>query len=314
MGKENGSATVVPEDAVRKVVVKRQCSQLEVELLQLQHQREKEDNVQLALAQANKKRGGGGGKVVVKRGGGGGDEKKEKREQEALQRVRADLDAFVADNTRTQHDFSPSLSSSERALLHEWAEELGLEHSSSGFGRNRHIMVKKRFAPDTHINGQDEIEELLYYNGYVGLSGPLVNAAGRHMAAGPASPEGVNTALVVPVEYLNNRVRRDGNESHITLVTKSEVEQVLPSPTDGAIEIFLATLAETAVDDWQDVGLGRLTEGEANEVFFRVVRWESGQKARAALGLPPKDFHITVGFKKADIHHRAKNESTLVQA
>ena len=104
VGKEGGSATVVPEDAVRKVVVKRQCSQLEVELLQLQHQREKEDNVQLALAQANKKRGGGGGgKVVVKRGGGGGDEKKEKREQEALQRVRADLDAFVADNTRMQH-------------------------------------------------------------------------------------------------------------------------------------------------------------------------------------------------------------------
>ncbi len=101
VGKENGSATVVPEDAVRKVVVKRQCSQLEVELLQLQHQREKEDNVQLALAQANKKRGGGGG--GKKRGGGGGDEKKEKREQEALQRVRADLDAFVADNTRTQH-------------------------------------------------------------------------------------------------------------------------------------------------------------------------------------------------------------------
>jgi hypothetical protein len=26
-------------------------------------------------------------------------------------------------------------------------------------------MVKKRFAPDTHINGQGEIEELLYYNG-----------------------------------------------------------------------------------------------------------------------------------------------------
>lgn len=294
---------------MRKVVVKRQCSQLEVELLQLQHQREKEDNV-LAVAQAKKKKRGGGGK----KRGGGGDEKKEKREQEALQRVRADLDAFVADTTRMQHDFSPSLSSSERALLHEWAEELGLEHSSSGFGRNRHIMVKKRFAPDTHINGQGEIEELLYYNGYVGLSGPLVNAAGRHMAAGPASPEGVNTALVVPVEYLNNRVRRDGNESHITLVTKSEVERILPSLTDGAIESFLATLAETAVDDWQDVGLGRLTEGEANEVFFRVVRWESGQKARAAMGLPPKDFHITVGFKKADIHHRAKDESTLVQA
>ncbi|ELR25612.1 uncharacterized protein ACA1_004520 [Acanthamoeba castellanii str. Neff] len=96
-GKEGGSATVA-EDAVRKVVVKRQCSQLEVELLQLQHQREKEDNV-LALAQAKKKKRGGGGK----KRGGGGDEEKEKREQEALQRVRADLDAFVADTTRMQH-------------------------------------------------------------------------------------------------------------------------------------------------------------------------------------------------------------------
>ncbi|ELR18346.1 uncharacterized protein ACA1_310370, partial [Acanthamoeba castellanii str. Neff] len=70
-GKEGGSATVA-EDAVRKVVVKRQCSQLEVELLQLQHQREKEDNV-LAVAQAKKKK------------------------------LRADLDAFVADTTRMQH-------------------------------------------------------------------------------------------------------------------------------------------------------------------------------------------------------------------
>ena len=67
-------------------------------------------------------------------------------------------------------------------------------------------------------------------------------------------------------------------------------------------------MQETAVDDWQDVGLGRLTEGEANEVFFRVVRWESGQKARAALGLPPKDFHITVGFKKARLARHTSHD------
>lgn len=29
-----------------------------------------------------------------------------------------------------------------------------------------------------------------------------------------------------------------------------------------------------------------------------VVIWESGQKAREAMGLGKKDFHITVGFKK----------------
>jgi len=155
--------------------VKRQCTPVEVALLIQQYQLDKDEEPHVRITAAGKKKKN--------------DKQPESaKEREALQRIRTELEAFAADGSRIQHDFSPSLSSSQRAILHDWAEELGLEHSSSGFGKHRHIMVKKPFAPDTHITAQGEIEELLYYNGYVGLSGPLVGVVGRHMAAGPASP------------------------------------------------------------------------------------------------------------------------------
>jgi len=67
--------------------------------------------------------------------------------------------------------------------------EVSLQHSSSGFGKHRHIMVKKPFAPDTHITAQGEIEELLYYNGLLLLSalcscvGAGVNVCGLYITA-----------------------------------------------------------------------------------------------------------------------------------
>ncbi len=69
------------------------------------------------------------------------------------------------------------------------------------------------------------------------------------------------------------------------------------------------------MDDWEDLGLGRVAaSAEGNEAFFRVISWPSGDEARAAVGLPGKDFHITVGFKTNDIHHKAKNQFTLLYA
>ncbi|MHB1956553.1 MAG: hypothetical protein ACYCOU_22715, partial [Sulfobacillus sp.] len=39
------------------------------------------------------------------------------------------------------------------------------KHSSSGFGPNRHLMVKKSFSPDKQITATGELEEVLYFKG-----------------------------------------------------------------------------------------------------------------------------------------------------
>ncbi|NXL99480.1 SMBP2 protein, partial [Tyrannus savana] len=58
-------------------------------------------------------------------------------------RFRAMLVAFLA-SSEVQLDFPPSLNSHERMLVHLLAEEYGLQHLSSGEGRDRYISVRKR--------------------------------------------------------------------------------------------------------------------------------------------------------------------------
>ncbi|NXF92605.1 SMBP2 protein, partial [Eubucco bourcierii] len=58
-------------------------------------------------------------------------------------RFRAVLVAFL-ESSEVQLDFPPSLSSHERLLVHQAAEELGLQHASSGEGRQRYLRVRKQ--------------------------------------------------------------------------------------------------------------------------------------------------------------------------
>ncbi|NWH91040.1 SMBP2 protein, partial [Aegithalos caudatus] len=63
--------------------------------------------------------------------------------KEGGDRFRAMLVAFL-EGSETQLDFPASLNSHERMLVHVLAEELGLQHLSSGEGRDRFISVRKR--------------------------------------------------------------------------------------------------------------------------------------------------------------------------
>jgi len=79
-------------------------------------------------------RGGGGG------GGGGGREGRD----EALRAAKTEeLRAFLAGADRT-HDFSASMNSFERRLVHEICEGLDLLHESHGEGYDRFIRVEKK--------------------------------------------------------------------------------------------------------------------------------------------------------------------------
>ncbi|XP_054027574.1 DNA-binding protein SMUBP-2 [Dryobates pubescens] len=62
--------------------------------------------------------------------------------RDGADRLRAMLEAFLASGEE-QLDCPPSLSSHERLQLHLLAEELGLQHASSGQGRQRYLRLRK---------------------------------------------------------------------------------------------------------------------------------------------------------------------------
>ncbi|XP_075611770.1 DNA-binding protein SMUBP-2 [Balearica regulorum gibbericeps] len=63
--------------------------------------------------------------------------------KDGADRFKAMLVAFL-ESSELQLDFPPSLSSHDRMLVHLMAEEHGLQHVSTGEGRNRYISVRKK--------------------------------------------------------------------------------------------------------------------------------------------------------------------------
>ncbi|NWU49445.1 SMBP2 protein, partial [Dromas ardeola] len=63
--------------------------------------------------------------------------------KDSADRFKAMLVAFL-ESSNTQLDFPPSLNSHDRMLVHLMAEEYGLQHLSTGEGRDRYISVRKK--------------------------------------------------------------------------------------------------------------------------------------------------------------------------
>ncbi|XP_010074120.1 PREDICTED: LOW QUALITY PROTEIN: DNA-binding protein SMUBP-2-like, partial [Pterocles gutturalis] len=63
--------------------------------------------------------------------------------EDSADRFKAMLVAFL-ESSEPQLDFPPSLNSHDRMLVHLLAEEYGLQHGSSGEGRERYISVRKK--------------------------------------------------------------------------------------------------------------------------------------------------------------------------
>jgi len=210
------------------------------------------------------------------------------------------------------------------------------------------------------VSNDRVITETIYIRDYVGLEGPFVDTIACRdlkplLNPSPTETNSTSSAspieeelkkdkvaeIIVPDSYRWNRIKRDQSPNHhITLLTKDEVAFLLQNnnsdnnreerPKIRSTKDLFAAITERVVDDWEDLGLGRIlqdnnTENNSNAlthnnqnvrdstncVFFRVVRWMSASLFREWLGLKPKDFHITVGFKVSDIHNFPKNESKL---
>ncbi|XP_077177382.1 DNA-binding protein SMUBP-2 isoform X3 [Paroedura picta] len=62
-------------------------------------------------------------------------------------------------SSATQLDFPPSLNAHDRLLVHQWAEEYGLQHVSTGEGKERYISIYKRVAVPSLSQGDGETRE-----------------------------------------------------------------------------------------------------------------------------------------------------------
>lgn len=79
--------------------------------------------------------------------------------QEVHDRFQKQLQDFMADKSKTEWNFPPSLNSFERMMVHQVAEELGLIHESKGQDDGRYISVRKRMPKQEQPKPQPQSEK-----------------------------------------------------------------------------------------------------------------------------------------------------------
>lgn len=98
---------------------------------------------------------------------------------------------------------------------------------------------------------------------------------------------------------MSQKAKRDrGDHYHMTVVTPQESKDVAAEDIPRGASI-------------QFLGLGTAKQGN-KEAWFIVARCDRMSKWRADRGLPPQDFHVTLGFLNGDVHGVPKGESTIV--
>lgn len=81
---------------------------------------------------------------------------------------------------------------------------------------------------------------------------------------------------------------------HITLITKDEKRNLSPAGLASLAKFTSAGVAE--IGTFHNLGTAYVKRS-GGDVAFIVIIWVSGQQIRKRLGLPPKDFHITISAK-----------------
>ncbi|KAJ7045075.1 ATP dependent DNA ligase [Mycena alexandri] len=118
-------------------------------------------------------------------------------------------------------------------------------------------------------------------HGVLGLVGPLIDTIAQE------------TLHSAPPNF----VRASRDTYHVTLLSKDELRSIS--------SVQLAKSAAVSTSNVTSLGLG----GNHN-VFFVVIIWAAGQLFRKQVGLPPKQFHITLS--SADDHDMDKGVASLL--
>lgn len=196
----------------------------------------------------------------------------------------------------------------ERVIVHELAQKFGLAHFSRGGSKHRFLTVSKELQ---------ERKDEWQYNSYIGLFGPKVDES---------ATKGIE---IVPESMIEKRKKRDGPIHHITLLSREEVDNLIQTiesfkekfkqkchqiqNSQSPKELILNVISQVVEDDWKDLGIGKVEEKD-DVVYFKVLEWNSAAEFRQICSLPKKDFHITLGFSRQDLHDISKDATKLIQS
>jgi hypothetical protein len=170
-------------------------------------------------------------------------------------------------------------------------------------------------------SGSNRIELM---HGCILMVGPKVEAVARAYE------------FKIPQACISNRRRRDGDASHITLIHGAQLKALEKRDQitrDQILEIVRNLVkdpgmwhchglgkAESEIQDCSKDENGESTISDKNEIaenqrtqasFFAVISWPEGEAVLRYLKLPPRCFHLTIGFSAHDIHGVPKDLSTL---
>ncbi len=133
---------------------------------------------------------------------------------------------------------------------------------------------------------------------------PIIQSRGCIYLVGDQVNKLTSDLLPEVPEQAVETYKATGADYHLTIFTAEEVK------TNNIDIQMVNTRLDPAAYKVYTYGLGCLAE---EQVWYAVCSFPAGNRLRQALGLPLKDFHITLGYMRADCHTKPKNLYTLTR-
>ena len=250
-------------------------------------------------------------------------------EAQAEERLRARIQSFLADESQRAHALPPSLNSFERMVAHQMAAQLGLEHVSTGEGRQRFITLIKKGAssPSAHHSAPSPSDAPLGASAVVSAvvsshEGPpaeqhpadaetptsidsdrasAAERCGEQLEEKPS--EAMPTTAPTPAAYAPHsppsRCPMDTRQQQLALRVRQLFTQLsaagLP-PNEAAVQAMAAAQTEVAQGDAADLPNKQVAQGEAADLPKKEVAQgeaadvQAPDQSKVAAAAPTKDL------------------------
>ncbi len=109
--------------------------------------------------------------------------------------------------------------------------------------------------------------------------------------------------------FIDNKINRDGHHYHLTVINAMEWKSILKN-SEHSLEELEKIVFPKIIDDIHFEGIGKAINNN-NEAHFIVVKSDFLDLFRDGFNLTPKDFHITLGFDKKDVHGVSKGVDSI---
>jgi hypothetical protein len=108
-------------------------------------------------------------------------------------------------------------------------------------------------------------------------------------------------------EYISNQKKRDLGSYHLTVINTGDYNKLAKEMGMDKFINSLESVFKYEISDLKMMGIGT-AERSGNRTYFIVCKSDKINTILERYNLPPKDLHITIGFKWKDVYGVRKNE------